>query len=174
MRNAGSRRFMRLLSVGLLALLLAGGTAFAQETKKERAFVYGINAAFATTYLGTFAPASSPAIYVLADQTSMLSPRITEIYFWPITNQYEADWNIVNEPLSGTLEILRGSQLVSTIERTKYNIQFTPRGTTTDARLYVGAEAEQAQAAFTAKQQAYRDAQAAYVEANRQWMVLLD
>jgi hypothetical protein len=163
-----------LLVLMLLAISLAGGTAFAQATQKERAFVYGINAAFATTYLGTFAPASAPAIYLLANQTSVLSPRITEIYFWPITNQYQADWDIVNEPVQGKLEILRGGQLVTTIEATKYSIQFTPRGVSADGQLFLGAEAEQAQAQFKAKQAAYRDASAAYVEANRQWMALVD
>ena len=164
----------RLLVLVLLAIPLTSGTAFAQATKKERAFVYGINAAFAQTYLGTFAPPSAPTIYLLADQTSLLSPRITEIYFWPITNQYEADWNIVNEPVSGTLEIMRGAQPVMSIESSKYSIQFTPRGTTAEAQLFLGAEAEQAQEQFKAKQNAYRDASATYMEANRQWILAVD
>src|SRR5262249_25772740 len=120
----GRRRLARFLAAVLLIALLQGSRqAQAQTAQKERAFVYGINAAFATTYLGTFAPDSAPAIYLLADQTSVISPRITEIYFWPITNEYQADWTIVNEPVPGKLEILRGGQLFTTIDPTKYSIQ---------------------------------------------------
>jgi hypothetical protein len=158
----------------LIALLPGGRPVHAQTPKKERAFVYGINAAFAATYLGTFAPDSASAIYLLADQTSVISPRITEIYFWPITNEYQADWNLVNEPVPGKLEILRGGQLLMSVDPTKYSIQFTPRGTSADAKLYLGAEAEQAQAQFKAKQDAYQQASSAYVEAHRQWIVAMD
>jgi hypothetical protein len=169
------RRSSFALTILLLIVLLQGSRlAQAQTPKKDRALVYGINAAFAMTYLGTFAPDSASAIYLLADQTSVISPRITEIYFWPITNEYQADWNLVNEPVPGKLEILRSGQLLSSVAPTKYSIQFTPRGTSADAKLYLGAEAEQAQAQFIAKQQAYHQASSAYVEAHRQWLVDMD
>jgi hypothetical protein len=158
----------------ILALLLGGGTALAQAPKKERAFVYGINAAFATSFTGTFAPASAPAIYLLADETSIISPRITEIYFWPITNEYQADWTLVNETVPGTLEILSGGQLLNSVELTKYTIQYTPRGASTDARLYLGAEAEQAQEQFKAKQAAFQRESIAFYEAQQKWQAALD
>jgi hypothetical protein len=164
-----------LLAIVLLIGLLQGShQAQAQTPQKQRAFVYGINAAFATNYLGTFAPDSASAIYLLADQTSVIAPRITEIYFWPITNEYQADWTLVNDPVPGKLEILRNGQLLTTIDPTKYTIQFTPRGTTADAKLYLSAEAEQAQAQFKAKQDAYQKASGAYVEAQRQWTAAVD
>jgi hypothetical protein len=164
-----------LLAIMLLIVVLQGSRqAYAQTPKKERAFVYGINAAFALTYLGTFAPDSASGIYLLADQTSVISPRITEIYFWPITNEYQADWNLVNEPVPGKLEILRSGQLLTSVDPTKYSIQFTPRGMAADAKLYLGVEAEQAQAQFTAKQDAYQQASRAYLEARRQWLAAMD
>jgi hypothetical protein len=64
--------------------------------------------------------------------------------------------------------------LFTTIDPTKYSIQFTPRGTTADAKLYLGAEAEQAQAQFKAKQDAYQQASRAYLEARRQWLAAMD
>ncbi|HET9222585.1 MAG TPA: hypothetical protein VFO07_08780 [Roseiflexaceae bacterium] len=168
-------RWSFVLAIVLLIALLPGGRlAQAQTPKKERAFVYGINAAFAATYLGTFAPDSASAIYLLADQTSVISPRITEIYFWPITNEYQADWNLVNEPVPGKLEILRSGQLLTSLDPTKYSIQFTPRGMSADAQLYLGTEAEQAQAQFKAKQDAYQQASGAYVDAHRQWLIAMD
>jgi hypothetical protein len=171
----GRPRLADLLAIVLLiALLQVSSQAQAQTQQKERAFVYGINAAFAATYLGTFAPDSASAIYVLADQTSVISPRITEIYFWPITNEYQADWTLVNELVPGKLEILRSGQLITTVDPTKYTIQFTPHGAAADAKLYLSAEAEQAQAQFKAKQVAYQRASGAYLEAQRQWTAALD
>jgi hypothetical protein len=168
----GRRRLAPFLALLLLIMLLQGSRqAQAQTPKKERAFVYGINAAFARTYLGTFAPDSASAIYLLADQTSVISPRVTEIYFWPITNEYQADWTLVNDPVAGTLEILRSGQLLTTVDPTKYSIQFT---STADATLYLGAEAEQAQAQFKAKQDAYQQASRAYLEAQHQWTAAVD
>ena len=65
--------------------------AFAQSTEAQPAFVYGINAAVPGSFVGTFAPGDE-AIYLLAGEVSVLSPRMTGIYFWPITNEYRADW----------------------------------------------------------------------------------
>ena len=168
-------RLVHLLPIILLIALLQGsGAAQAQTPQKERAFVYGINAAFSTNFTGSFAPASAPTIYLLANQTSIISPRVTEIYFWPITNEYQADWTLVNETVPGKLEILRSGQIFTTVELTKYTIQYTPRGATADAKLYLGAEAEQTQAQFKAKQDAYQQASGAYLAAQRQWMAAIE
>jgi hypothetical protein len=168
-------RLLRILPILLLLALLQGShAAHAQAPQKERAFVYGINAAFAAGFAGSFAPPSAPAIYLLAGQTSIVSPRITEIYFWPITNEYQADWSLLNETVPGKLEILRFGQLLSTVDSAKYTIQYTPRGISADARLFLGAEAEQAQAQFIARQAAYQQAMQAYQAAQSQWMLLVD
>jgi hypothetical protein len=158
----------------LIALLQGSQIVLAQTPEKQRAFVYGINAAFDTGFVGTFAPPSTPAIYLMADQTSIISPRTTEIYFWAITNEYQVDWNLVNETVPGKLEILRGGQLVASVDSTKYSIQYAPGGITADARLFLGAEAEQAQAQFRAKQDAYQQALTAYSEAERKWTAAID
>ncbi len=53
---AGRRRRSQWFAI-LLGLLLFGlsGSARAQESNRQRAFVYGINAALANTYTGNFA-----------------------------------------------------------------------------------------------------------------------
>lgn len=167
-------RRLHLLSILLLALLQGSHAAHAQAPQKERAFVYGINAAFAAGFAGSFAPPSAPAIYLLAGQTSIVSPRITEIYFWPITNEYQADWSLLNETVPGKLEILRFGQVFATVDSAKYTIQYTPRGISADARLFLGAEAEQAQAQFIARQAAYQQAMQAYQVAQNEWMLMVD
>src|SRR3954471_17784658 len=98
-------RLLRILPIVVLIALLQGShAARAQTPQKERAFVYGINAAVDSGFAGSFAPPGAPTLYLLAGQTSIISPRTTEIYFWSITNEYQADWSLVNEIVPGKLE----------------------------------------------------------------------
>ena len=162
----------------LLCLLmtgLAGATIVrAQESQRQRAFVYGINAALANSFTGSFAPSSVRTIYLLADQTSVLSPRMTEIYFWPITNEYKASWELLNDPVAGSLEISQNGQVIRQTAATSYTINYIPRGTESDAQLFIGAEADAAQARFVARQKAYQEAQNAYYKAQQAWMAAVD
>jgi hypothetical protein len=162
------------LVVVLLAML--GGTALAQAPERQRAFVYGINAAFARTYVGSFAPPSTTTIYLLADQTSIISPRATQIYFWPITNEYKASWELLNEPVPGTLEVLQGGRVIRQILPTSYTIHYQAQAGSGSpvAQLYTGTEAEAAHEWFTADQQRYQAELRAYYSDQRAWMVEAD
>lgn len=156
----------------LLLLLLGIPTlASAQAADRQDTFVYGVNAGIPDAVIGTFAPPIVDTIYLMSTETSILSPRITSVYYWPITNDYRASWNVLNEVVEGDLEIMRGLQTVATIEQTTYTIHFhTGRGSTNKPTLYIGAEADQAHAQFQADQLAYRDAALAYEEARQSWL----
>jgi hypothetical protein len=168
-------RLFRRAALALVVLALAGGAvARAQEPAKTRAFVYGINAALGNTYSGSFVPPSVPGIYLLADQTSVISPRMTEIYFWPITNEYKASFETVNEPVAGSLEIIQGGQVIKSTEPTSYTIHYKPRGAEVDAALFLGKEADQAQASFTAEQKAYQQALSDFYKQQQAWLALAD
>ncbi len=166
----------RLLRGILLALTLSlclatpGGLAQAQVPERQRAFVYGINAAIARTFTGSFSPLSPSTIYLLADQPSIISPRITEIYFWPITNEYKASWEILNEPVAGTMEILQGGRVIQEIAPTSYTIHYQRNGNETVATLYIGAEADAAQERFAASQRAFRRASQDYYREQQAWL----
>jgi hypothetical protein len=71
----GGRRRTRWFALAI-CLLITGLTSSvvvrAQEPQRQRAFVYGINAALDNTFTGSFAPPSVPTLYLLADQTSIL------------------------------------------------------------------------------------------------------
>ena len=168
----------RLLRGVLLALTLSlclatpGGLANAQAPERQRAFVYGINAAIARTFTGSFSPLSPSTIYLLADQTSIISPRITEIYFWAITNEYKASWEILNEPVPGTMEVLQGGRVIQAIEPTSYTIHYQRDGSETAATLYVGAEAAAAQERFVAEQKAFQRASQEYYRQQQDWLAL--
>ncbi|MCA9899029.1 MAG: hypothetical protein H6654_18010 [Ardenticatenaceae bacterium] len=166
--------FRQRLRRSLLILLLVLGApvwVFAQETDRQEAFVYGINAGIPDAVIGTFAPPAVDTIYLISTETSILSPRITSIYYWPITNDYRASWNVLNEVVEGELEIMRGLQVVETVEQTTYTIHFrTGRGSESKPDLYIGADAERANAQFEADQLAYREALLAYEQARLAWL----
>lgn len=167
----------RLVVMALAGLLLCIGaqqgqqrSAMAQTTAGERAFVYGINAAIPGNFVGTFAPPSADAIFLLADGTSVISPRFTEIYFWPITNEFRADWSALNEPVSGVLEVVSNGRLVAELAPTDYTILFSQEGTATTAELFLGQAAVDAEADFRARQNAFNEASAEYQRAERAWL----
>lgn len=154
-----------------LLVLVMPVLVFAQATDRQDTFVYGINAAIPDAVMGTFAPPIVDTIYLMAAETSILSPRITSVYYWPITNDYRASWNVLNEVVEGKLEIMRGLQTVATIEQTTYTIHFHQgQGSTNKPTLYIGSEAEDAYAQFQAEQLAYREALVAYEEARLAWL----
>lgn len=157
----------------ILLLLLVGPTVvFAQATDRQNTFVYGINAGIPDAVVGTFAPPVVDTIYLMSTETSIISPRITSVYYWPITNDYRASWNTLNEVVEGNLEIMRGLQLVETVEQTTYTIHFhRGQGSVNRPTLYIGPEAEVAYDQFLADQTAYRDAVLAYEEARAAWLL---
>jgi hypothetical protein len=148
--------------------------AAAQTEGAERAFVYGINAAIPNNYTGTFAPPAAGTIYLLAGETSVISPRTTEIYFWPITNEYRANWDTLNDPVPGVLEVLANGKVVAELQATDYTIHFTPQGDAANPQLFLGQDAVDAEADFRAKQEAYRQASETYTKAEQAWLDAAD
>ncbi|MBA2598679.1 MAG: hypothetical protein H0V00_18820 [Chloroflexia bacterium] len=157
------------LSLGASLSVGPGGQAAAQESDPEAAFVYGINAAIPDNYVGTYAPPAAPALYLLADLTSVISPRRTEIAFWPITNEYRPNWSALNEPVPGVLEISQNGTLVAEIVPTDYTIHFEQQDGITTAEIFLGADAIDAQARFEARQAAFQQASNDYFQAERDW-----
>ena len=92
----------------LLLLLVLAPSALAQAPQRERRFVYGINLFDGVEYTTGFVPPSVDAVYLLADHLGVLDPKLTEVYFWPITNDYRADFTSLNELVGGRLEVARG------------------------------------------------------------------
>ncbi len=156
------------LWLALTLLLLAAAPIQAQEPEKTEAFVYGGQVFDGLVYRSAFYPPSVDTIYLLADQQSILSPRRTMVYFWPLANAYKADWNALNEVVTGKLEILGGSELVATIPQESYVIQW-PEGPDGPQEVYTGAEAEARYQAFIALRKAYQEALWAHNDAMQQY-----
>ncbi|MGH2617483.1 MAG: hypothetical protein ACRDJC_19790 [Thermomicrobiales bacterium] len=160
-----------LVTLLAIASLQAGltGRVEAQSTDGERAFVYGINAGIPDNYVGTFAPPAAGSIYLLADETSVISPRYTEIAFWPITNEYRPDWTTRNELVPGVLEVSQNGAVVAEIEATDYTIHFEQTDGVTTAEIFLGPDASEAHARFQARQAAFQEAADEYFQAEREW-----
>ena len=112
-----------LLLLALLVVVLPAAPALAQMPQKERRFVYGVNLFDGVQYATGFVPPAVETIYLLADHMGVLDPKLTEVYFWPITNDYRADFSSLNELVPGRLEVVQGSQVVRTVDLTEYVVQ---------------------------------------------------
>jgi hypothetical protein len=168
--SAGSSRLHPILLLLLLVLVLLPSGASAQAPERVEAFVYGINAAIPGAVVGTFAPPSVDTIYILSDMPSVLSPRNTQVYWWPITNEYRAAWTQLNEQVQGKLEVLQNGRVVTSFEQMPYTIHFTAGDQLARPTMYMGQEAIEADRQFQAEQQAYRQAALAYQEARDAWI----
>ena len=150
----------RLLFVCLLALLPSIATA--QEPPRERQFVYGLNVFDGTTYDTSFVPSSVDTIYVTAAADSVIDPKMTEVYYWAITNEYRPDFASLNELVPGTLIVSQAGREVRAVPLGPYVVQFDQSGRDPNGHLYVGDAAQAAWAHF-------QDERAAYVERLHQY-----
>ncbi len=89
--------------MALLLGLLLPIVARADEPAHQRQFVYALNVFDGVTYDTSFVPGTVDTIYVMADHDSVVDPKLTEVYFWPITNDYRPDWSSLNQLVPGTL-----------------------------------------------------------------------
>lgn len=164
------------MSILLVIMLLASlpTTLAAQAPERTDAFVYALTAWDGQKYHSTFAPPNVEEIFLLAGAPSVISPRMTRTYFWPLSNRYEADWLSRNEFIDGVLEVRQGNTLVSTFAPVDYVIQIDDSQADAQGKLLVGDEATVAHAAFRASQAAYRDALYEYSVAYQQYREEMD
>ena len=162
------KRHVFKIALLLIFLLPLVAPVQAQEQEKNQAFVYGGQVFNERGFISAFYPPSVDTIYVLAGRPNILSPRQTLIYFWPLSNAYQADWASMNEPVTGSLEVVQGGEIVATIAQQSYVIQW-PQGVEGPQIIYTGAEAESRYQAFDAERAAYRDALWAHNDAMNQY-----
>ena len=159
---------MKRTQIGLvvLALFLAmTAWGLAQEPQKERQFVYGVNAFSGLAYEGTYYPLTTDTLYLMADVANIISPRETLIYFWPLTNDYKADWDALNEVVAGKLEVWQGNTLITTLSQTEYIIQYPHGLDAGEVHVYTGADAPAQYAEFDRLRIEFRQRVAGYYRA---------
>ncbi len=149
-------RLFALVFLVLIAFLLPSGTLAADSGGNIR-FVYGTNHFNGVTYSSALIPPAVDNVYLLADETSMVAARFTEVYYWPLTNEYKANWDKANVNVDGTLEIIQNGRVLQSLSRTRYVIQYDYYDKVDTIRLYTGDDAVAARKRFEEKQAKYRD-----------------
>jgi hypothetical protein len=133
-----------LLSVSLipwLLLLIFQSRVWADMPRYEEQFVYQLRLFDGNGYPETFIPPSEDTIYLLADTNNIISPRVTLVYFWPLSGKFVAAFKELNEQLDGTLEIYSGPKKIKEINQSEF-VFFYPKGIVGgEAQLYAGKEA---------------------------------
>ena len=138
-------------------LLLVPSQSTTAQTENDLSFVYGTNHFNGATYSSAMVPPSIHNMYLLANETSMVAARFTEIYYWQITNEYKANWDKANINVDGTLEILQKDKVIQNVQRTYYVIQYDYFDKLGTIKLYLGQEAIDARKHFEDEQAQYRD-----------------
>lgn len=154
MHGRTHRLSLLLAAIAPLALSLVA-PVFAQAPERERRFVYGLNLFNGTEYSTGFVPPAVDTIYLLAGHDGVLDPKLTEVYFWPITNEYRPDFTALSELVPGRLEVARGGQVVETLDLTDYVVQFDPAAGLGTGRVFLGAAARERWGYFQAERVAY-------------------
>jgi len=143
----------------LVAFLLAllPSVLQAQEPARRRELVYSLIVSDGGAYNTTFAPASAEVIYVFAESDVALAPSTTEVYFWPLTSDWRADFGALNEPTDGMLEVARDGAIVAQLPLVDVILQIDPMRGWEGGRLFVGPDAVEARRAFEQERQGYLD-----------------
>jgi hypothetical protein len=162
------RRRVALLALLVVALLPTG--AAGQVPERERRFVWGLNMFNGIDFSTGFAPPSAEALYVLAERDSAIDPKMTDVYFWPITNEYRGDFATVNEVVEGTIEISRDGRVIANEAITEYVLQFDRANQMAGGKIFFGEEARARQDEFGRAREAYVASLHAHSEATARYM----
>ena len=146
------------ISIMVICVLTAVAGVQAAPLQREKQVVYGITPWTGKEYGGTFAPKGIDKIYLLADSNNVINTLETEVYFWPITNEYMANWFESREVVEGRLQILQDGKEIMVLERQPYNHYYPDGFYAGTSELLIGEEAEK-------KLQEYRDAIEGYWQA---------
>ncbi len=176
MRRIGARQGIRLgrLLTALLGLWLTVSIAHAQEPPRVQAFVYGITNYNGSKYASAIVPPAVDTMYLLAGRENVIAPRETLIYWWPITNEYLADWDQLNQVVDGTLNVYQGGRLLQRVVLSSYVIQYDVKDPDNTLHLYTGAEAQAKFESWSTNLKKYQDALTDYYQALADWQAKID
>lgn len=141
---------------------------------KEEQFVYSITPwAGSQIGQGTIAVQNQDTIYLIADEINLMNARITDIYYWPITKEYMANWNEKNITVEGSLRVRQGNQVVATLEPETY-VYYYRGGASGAAEVVLGDEGIKLHEEYEAALDAYWDISREYYEAQIAHQAQLD
>jgi hypothetical protein len=94
------------------------------QPKKERQLVYAINPYVGMEYADTFAPQQAQTLYLIENIDHVIRLKYTDVYYWPITGEYMADWSSYSQDIQGKLEIIKDGKVIDTLELDDYTVFF--------------------------------------------------
>lgn len=139
-------RNWRLLLISFLAIALSGiifsSLVLAAAPDKVRERVYGLDLWDGKTFQGTFCPKDIPEIYMISNSNNLVMPLITDVYYWPITQEYMGSWFDYRKELKGVLEIWQKDKKIASLPLTKYTYVYPEGAYSENMQLVLGKEAE--------------------------------
>lgn len=151
---------MILLHIFLL-ILNCYSYAYIPESKEE--YVYELNLWNGNNFSFTFCPQEISDIYIMANEYNIFNLKRTEVYYWPITREYKANWYKKNEAINGYLEILKDDKVIKKIEPEIYSFKYN--NITKESELCIGENAQDEYKKFQEKQNRYLESIRDYYEA---------
>jgi hypothetical protein len=114
--------------------------SFSPEPEIERQIVFGVAPFDGTKYLSSFLPETRKTLRFPANADNVITVLLSDVYYWPISAEYRADFQGVHLPLAGKLSIFKGKKLLQELHQAEY-IYVYPRGPAGEAsRLLRGDE----------------------------------
>jgi len=165
-------RFGLVASVFIVCLAITTGSVLAAAPVKEKQIVYGLTPWDGKEYSGTFAPQVVDTIYLLADVENIVNLMETEVYFWPITGEFMADWFGHREVIEGTLRVSENGKEVATYEKRFYAYSY-PEGYGKKVDLLLDERAQAGYEDYQDAMDAYWDASSEYRDAKAEWDELM-
>ena len=113
--------------LSILLLVACGAALSAQAPEKKENMIYAVGAFDGKDYTGTFVREEADTVYLIANESNFLNVRKTLIYFWPITQEWKADYDTLNENfLNGKIELTDSSGKKQILELVKYTYYNSP------------------------------------------------
>lgn len=156
-----------------LLLILTSVPVGAVPPTREWQMCYGISAWTGTTLQGTIAPRQADTIYLIADHNNIIHTAETEVYYWPITGEYKANWMEYREVVDGVLEIYKGNELYTTLEKRMYTTYLTESLGQGEMHLLLDEEAEQKYDEYVTAMDDYLNAVRKYYDEKAAWNALM-
>lgn len=139
------------------------------EVATKRQVVYGLTLFNGFGYQGTFCPEEIETIYMIGNSNNAFTINMTDVYFWPITKEYKADWQGFNQRMEGTLEILQNNKVIKTFAMKRYTLYYPDSSSNEAKELIFEKKAELAVKDFKDKSDAFNEAIFKYYQANEDY-----
>lgn len=141
--------------------------------KRRFEFVYGLTLFTGDQYQETFCPEEIGTMYMIAGVDNVITASRTNVYFWPITREYMADWMEMNERQEGVLEILRGKSVIKALPLEMYTLRCPDGIMGKVAGLVTGEQAKDATEQYEALMDSYYKELMAYYREYSEYRELL-